>query len=304
MRIIKKLKSLISFSIIALLLVGTVLVIKNVLLHQVRKKIQSSFNYSQLQLSFFPAALIMENAKTHSQNPFFSAEKIVVKISLKSLLTRKSPFNVYIEHPILRILSVSKDKDQKDKTRFDVTLPIVVQKGLIKDGEFYFQGKEVGFSSVGINALFVQRKEHFSIHAETKESVFSQDSSQKKIRGKVSLTLDSRGREIAVKKVQVDGPDFILKAKGKFFDPFNPEFELDTYLNAKTDLLIDLFHLPFEWEGKTEANGFLTRKKEEIICRADFSISSRGLSPENLSGFTSQIGVSQVACEDFTLTRS
>ena len=171
MRIIKKLKSLIAISVVVLLLTAAGVVLKNIFLNQIKGKIQTSFDYTELRFSLFPPSLILEDARSISISPFFSAKRISFKISYKSLLSKDKPINVLVESPILRIYSSSKKSETEDKAKFSLTLPFVIEKGLIKGGELYYWGKETRVQSKGINALFTQKKDKFVLKAEAEENV-------------------------------------------------------------------------------------------------------------------------------------
>lgn len=260
MRINKRLRALIIFSVIVLLLVGTGIVLKNIFLGQIKKKIQSSFDYTHLHLSFFPPSLVLEDVRACSFSPFFSAKKITVEISYKSLLTRERPFNVFIESPILRLNGTSAKKEEKEKRRFSLSLPFSVEKGLVKGGEFYFSGKEASFQSRGVNALFAQKKDDFSFQAEAEHNIFSLGPTRPQVEGKVSLSIQSRGKEIIIKRIEISSSDFILKAEGSLLDPLNPDLRLKTSLKARASIISDFLRLPFDWEGEAEGEGILTRR--------------------------------------------
>jgi len=270
----KKLRALIIFSVIVLLLVGTGIVLKNIFLGQIKKKIQSSFDYAHLHLSFFPPSLVLEDVRARSFSPFFSAKKITVEISYKSLLTRERPFNVFIESPILRLNGTSAKKEEKEKRRFSLSLPFSVEKGLVKGGEFYFSGKEVSFQSRGVNALFAQKKDDFSFQAEAEHNIFSLGPTRPQVEGKVSLSIQSRGKEIIIERIEISSSDFILKAEGSLLDPLNPDLRLKTSLKARASIISDFLHLPFDWEGEAEGEGILTRSKEKVAFKGNFSSNS------------------------------
>ena len=270
MRIIKKFKSLIAISVVVLLLTAAGVVLKNIFLNQIKGKIQTSFDYTELRFSLFPPSLILEDARSISISPFFSAKRISFKISYKSLLSKDKPINVLIESPILRIYSSSKKNETEDKAKFSLTLPFIIEKGLIKGGELYYWGKETRVQSKGINALFTQKKDKFVLQAEAEENVISLGSTRNKIEGRVSLLIEGQGKEIDIKSIRFSGPEGILKAEGSLIDPFDPELQLDSSFNIQTDLIIDLLNLPFEWEGKTEGKATLTRKNGELVVKASF----------------------------------
>ena len=270
MKINKKLKVLIIFSAIVIFLLSSGIILKNFFLAQIKKKIQSSFEYDHLSLSFFPPALIIEKVRTRTPSPFFSAEKIAMKISYRSLLTKQRPFSVSIERPVLKLYAAFEKEEQREKTKFDFPLPFLVEEGTVREGEFYFFGKDVSFHSRGISASFVQRRSGFSLRAEAGENIFSPGSGRLQLKGKVSFKVESRGKKIDIKSLKIDGPDFSLNAEGTLLDPLNPELLLKASFKTGVPLIIDLLHFPFEWKGEAEGEGILTRNEGEIAFETDF----------------------------------
>jgi autotransporter translocation and assembly factor TamB len=273
MKAYKKLRLLVVLFVIVLFLAGSGVVLKNIFLSQITKKVQSNFEYSHLHVSVFPPVLILEDVRARAPSPLFSAKRIAVRISYISLLTRERPFNVSIEHPILR-LDATSPRTEKENREFGFSLPFSVEAGSIKEGEFYFRGKEVSFQSRKINARFSQKKDEFSFKAEAEQNVLSLDPTRPLVEGKVSLSVNRRGKEIIIKRIEIDGSDFSLKAEGSLLYPLNPDLRLETSLKAKASLVVDFLHLPFDWEGEAEGAGILTIGSEGIAFKGNFSSES------------------------------
>jgi hypothetical protein len=270
MKIKKTIRLLIIVAIIILFFLGAGVFMKNLLLSQIKKKVESSFEYDHLHMSFFPPVLILENVKNLSSDPFFTADKISMRISYGSLLTRKRPFNVTIEHPVLRISGDSKEEGELNGA-FELTFPILIEEGSIKDGEFYFQGKEASFQFKGIQATFVQKRNEFSLKAESAESLYIPGGSRPELKGKMDVWLESLGQKIHVRRLNIEGPDFSLESQGSMVDPLDPQLDLETSFKANAPMIIGLLHLPFDWEGNTEGQGTLIRNSDGISFKADFS---------------------------------
>jgi hypothetical protein len=271
MKIKKTVRSLVILSIIILFFLGAGVFIKNLLLNQIKKKVESSFNYDRLHMTFFPPVLILENVESRSQHPFFTAEKISMRISYGSLLTRQRPFSVVIEHPVLRISSDPRKEEGEVSGKFELTFPILIEEGSIKNGEFYFRGKEASFQSRGIEASFVQKRNEFSLKAEAEENLFFPGGALPKLKGKMDLWAESLGQKIHVRRLNIEGPDFNLESEGSLVDPLNPQLNLETSFKANAPLITGLLHLPFDWEGNTEGQGTLIRNEDGISFKADFS---------------------------------
>ncbi len=272
------------------------MVIKNILLNRITKKVQSSFEYSHLHVSVFPPVLILEDVRARTPSPVFSAKKIAVRISYRSLLTRERPFNVSIERPILR-LSGTSPKTEKEKREFSFSLPFSVEAGSIKEGEFYFQGKKVSFQSKNINARFSQKKEEFSVQAEAEKNILSLGPTRPMVEGKVSLSVKSHEREIIIKRIEIDGSDFIFKAEGSLLNPLNPDLRLETSLKSKASFVVDFLHLPFDWEGEAEGGGILTRSSEGIAFKGNFSSENLVLNKVFLGKVSGKIDFSEKAAK-------
>jgi len=270
MKAYKRLRFLIIFFVIVLFLAGSGVVVKNILLNRITRKVQESFEYSNLHVSVFPPVLILEDVRARTPSPLFSAKRIAVRISYRSLLTRERAFNVSIERPILR-LNGAPPGTEKKRGEVNFSLPFSVEAGSVKEGEFYFRGKEVSFQSRNINARFSQKKGDFTVQAEAEQNVLSLGQARPLVEGKVILSASRRGQEIIIKRIEIDGSDFDFKAEGSLLNLLNPDLRLETSLEAKASFVVDLLHLPFDWEGEAQGEGILTGSSKGIAFKGNFS---------------------------------
>jgi hypothetical protein len=285
----KKLRRFFILGLIVLVLFGASNLVRNLVLNQVKKKIQSSFGYTRLYLSLFPPALIIENARSVSSSPFFSARKISVKISTRALLSRDKPFIVLIDNPVLRIYETSGKAKTGKKGKFAGAFPFAVERGLIRDGEVFYWGKESRIHSQGANVFFIQRGNTFTLKAEVEKNELDLGKGLPRINGRVKLALEGRGKEIDIKRLTIVGSDGIVKVKGRLYDLLKPEFDLYTSVNLRTPLMAELLKLPFKWEGKAKAEGILSRKEENIVFEGEVSSSSLVLNDVPFGEVTGQL---------------
>jgi len=276
MRISRGLKSLIVVSSVLFLLLGAGVVAKSYFLSQVKKKIQSTFRYADFHVSFFPPTLTLEDVQTISSTPIFRAKRVVIRISYMSLLSEDKPLEVYIDQPILRFSELpssppASSKDKKSKLLAFLPLPFAIEKGMIREGELRFLGKDMTFQLSHLKARFAQKQDSFSLQGEAKKVHFRLSSGSQELSGKMVFALEGKGKNINITKISVNGPDLILRASGELFDPQDPKLRLKTYLSVKTPLIANLFYLPFEWGGRAEGQGVLIRSKEELVFRTDLS---------------------------------
>ena len=278
----RKFRSLIITGIIFLVIFGAGLVLKNIFLQQIKKQIQSSFGYSQLHLNIFPPKLIIEDARSTSSSPFISAEKISVSMSFRALFSREKPFQVLIEKPIFRFYESSETRESQKQLPFQISLPFALEMGWIKEGELYYWGKEDRLQAKKINAMLSQRRDLYSLLVESSEAVYYSSLNPNPIEGTLSLSLEGRGEDVNIKKLRINSPSIIFRAQGSMTNPLNPEFDLTSSFNIKSDLIARLLKLPFEWEGEADGKGNIVRKDGNLQFNANFSSRTLHLNSVNM----------------------
>lgn len=271
MKLRKRVRSLIAFSLLILLLLTGGIVLRNFFLGQVKKKIQSAFNYSRISLQLFPPALVVEDIRTVSLSPFFSARKAVFGLSFFSLLKKEKPLTVYIEQPVVRITETYAGEEKKSRLITAFPLPFAIEKGLVRGGELYYWGKDYNFHAKDVKSLMRLKGDSFSIHLEAEDNVLFFHSASQSLEGKISFMVEGKGREFAVKKAVIEGSDFLFKAKGRMVNPLDPEGELKVSFITKPALVARILDFPFDWRGKAEGRGELIRKDGKLSFRSDLA---------------------------------
>ncbi len=266
----KKFKRLVYLSALFLVLFGSSVVAKNIILNQIRGKILENFGYSELRLSFFPPLLILKDARSKSVSPFFSASEIAVGVSFRSLFTKDRPLTVFIEDPILRIYSTPEKKEEMAGGRINLAFPFAIDKGVIRNGALYYWGTETRFQANGLSAIFTQTGVEFSVRGEAKENIISLAPDKGPIEGKMSFSLRGRGEEIAIQKLKFGGSRGVLNAAGNLVDPFDPEIMLQVNYNLRVDMLPDVLNIPFDYQGWAEGKGQFERKDGLVTVATEF----------------------------------
>ncbi len=278
----RKFKSLIILGVILLILIGASLVVKNIFLRQVKKQIQASFGYTGLHLNIFPPTLIIEDARSTSSSPFFSASKISIRISFQALLSREKPFRVFIENPIFRFYELSITRESQEQLPSQFSLPFALEIGWIKNGELYYWGKEDRLQAKKINAMLSQRRDLYSLLVESSEAVYYSNLNQTPIQGTLSLSLEGQGENVNIKKLRINSPSIIFRAQGSLTNPLNPEFNLTSSFHVKSKLIARLLKLPFVWDGEADGKGNIVRKDEKFYFDANFSSHTIDLNSVNM----------------------
>jgi hypothetical protein len=293
MKVNRKIKSIVVACMIILLFLAGGVVVRNIILQQVKNKIQPSLGYSRIHLKIFPPTLVIDDARTTSSSPFFSAGRISIQLAFRYLLSKEKPLLVLIESPILRFYSPSGEKADTDKSPFQIGLPFTLDRAWIRNGELFYWGEEARIQMRGINAAFQQRRDQFSFLAEAGESVYYSTSHQTPVEiNRVNLALEGRGEEIQVKKLKANGPAGVIRAQGRLTGFQDPSFNLNTSFNIKSYLIARLLKLPFDWEGQADGKGVLSRENGQVDLDADFSSNTIHLNGVDMGLVTGKVGFS------------
>jgi len=271
----RRLRSFLILAIIGIVLFGASTLLKNLVLNEVRKRIESTLHFERAYIQTFPPALVIEDVRSVSSSPFFSARRIEVKVTFRSLLSRERPFVVFVDNPTLRIFAAAGGAGTPINREASLALPFMVDRGLIRGGEVYYWGKETRVFAQGINAIFRQSGRDFSLKAVFTENTFTWDSKLPSLSGRVELALEGSGDEIHIQKLRIVSPGGVVKASGRLTSPFDPEFELETSYNLRIDFIADQFALPFTWKGRGAGKGVFRRSGERLSFQG--SVEGRGL---------------------------
>jgi hypothetical protein len=290
MKVSRKFKSLFLAGLIFLLFLGGSVVIRNIIFQQVKKTIQSSLGYSGIHLKIFPPSLIIDGARSTSSSPFFSARKVSVQLPFRYLLSKEKPLLVVIESPVLRIYGPADDQPESVQSSFQIGLPFTLDSAWIRDGEIYYWGKEARIQMKSVNAAYHQRRDQYSLLAESGESIYYATTNQTPLEiNRASLVLEGRGEEIEVKKLKVNGPGGIFRAQGQLANLKEPSFNLETSFNIKAYLVARLLKLPFDWEGQADGKGILSRDREGLDFDGDFSSNTVRLNGVDMGRITGKV---------------
>jgi len=273
----ERFKGLIFLGITLILIFSALILIKNIVLIQIKQRIHSSLNYSQMFFSSFPPSLIIEEVESHSFDPYFSARKISVRLSLKSIISRGKPLKIVIDEPELRLSSFEEEKPSLEKKEKDFTIPLFLETLHLTEGKLTYKSKEFELSSKGIHAVFSQNKSNFSIYSKIKENDLLIKGIDKNIKCNLYLVLNGRGKKVNLTRLSIKGSDGIIKTKGTINDIFQPDMELKTSSFINSSLMADLLKLPFEWEGDIKEKGLFSWRSSGFLYKSEVTSSSIGL---------------------------
>jgi len=262
----KKITRLVSVLGIILLVYLAVVIFKGLFLHQIKNRIRTSFDYTELRLSTFPPALIMHEVRSLSASPFIAADKVSVSISFRSLFSREKPIDVLIDRPVLRIYAPSTGQS---RSGLSTVLPFAVSKVLIRRGDLFYWGDKLRVQSHDVNIMIRSRKEEVDLRLVSEENTFAMADREDVLKGRLSLRLHGNDSEINLDRLRWKGSQGFIKADGLILDLADPEFQIRTRFRFQPDPILGLLNVPFEWEGRAEGRGILSRRDGQINFRTD-----------------------------------
>jgi len=270
----KRLISLIAFVVLIGVLLGGGIYVRNIILRQVSKRIQSYVNYSAIHLRVFPPAIVLDDIRTVSAYPLFSAKRVAVELPFDSLFKSDKPLIIFIDQPVVKVSAGPEEAKGKTKSKTFFNLPFALAKVKVRDGQFYYQGIKTSYQAIGIRAIFEQKGETHSLRADVEKSSLLLEPGRKPFDGKISLLAESTGNLVKVKKLSISGPEIIVKAKGNMTNLANPEGTLRISWKAEMDAIAGILKIPFSWKGRTQGEGDFTRMQKEILFRTSFDSDS------------------------------
>lgn len=293
MKLKKRLRTIIILSIIALVLGSAGVVLRNIFLNQLKSRLQSVVGFRDLHFSVFPPSIVIDDVRSISTSPFFSARKISITISLRALLTKNRPISTIIEEPILHVYAYSSGSQTRARSSIAASLPFAVERAWIKKGELYVWGEDFRLHSENINALFRRRQDHFYLKAEGPDNRIELDAFPRPLTGQLNLICSVKDKQIDVHKLRISGSGNYINLSGTLNDLFNPEFQLRSSFKIQTDLLALLFEIPFSWEGRLEGGGTISRENGRVGVNADFKSGDTLLNQIPLNGIEGKLNFLQ-----------
>ncbi len=262
----KSLRPLIILLGLIFFLLAAGMVVRNIILSQVKGQIEANFQYSRIRVSFLPPSLVIENLRSKSASPSFTARSVRVSISYAALLSAERPVSVVLEEPNLRFI----EPVPRAGTPMKIELPFAVEKGLIRNGELFWRGNGRVRAS-GLDAIFTWKKASFEVQGRAREAVVLLPNSEHPLVGQLQLYLLGRPDRIQVKRVVASGPSLYLKAAGEIRQGRKPAWSLEGDFNLRAAFIAEALDLPFQWEGEARGTGRVLSEDGQLSLQADLN---------------------------------
>lgn len=224
-------------------------VLKYFFLKQIQSQIQKQFSYLRMRLAYFPPTLILEGVRTHSLEPFFSARKVMIKVSYPALLKRERAITLFLFQPEVRsswrVLQEIRTRGKSSTLIF----PVAVEKGVVKEGKAVISREDGLITLRELNALFFQKGGKFEVKLETGPSDISISHFPRPIQGTLKLSILGDSRRAEIKKFVFKGENEYLKGKGEIHK-FSPlEMEIWSNFKLSSQILASLLGSDYQLEG-------------------------------------------------------
>ncbi|MCX6562900.1 MAG: translocation/assembly module TamB domain-containing protein [Candidatus Aminicenantes bacterium] len=268
----RRLRSLLVFLTAAVILIGLGFGLRLLILRQIRASLGPSLNYARIRLTVIPPSVVIEDVRSVTSSPFFTADRITVRFSYGTLLRRDKSLRVLIEQPVLRVYE-SSPAGAKGTLKQNISLPFTIENGIVRGAEIHYYGQGASLSARNVRAVFRGKKDAFVLRVESPENTVMLDVLRSPLEGKVTAWLEGKGPNLTFRKLNAEGSGFFIKARGVLSDLDDPQYEFQAGLAAPADLIAALFKLPFQWSGNARGEGRLVRKGRPAVFQADLASS-------------------------------
>jgi hypothetical protein len=275
MKKFRKIRRLLVAAFVLVLIAGGGLFVKNLALRQIRSRLENSVHYSRLRLTVIPPALILEDVRSVSASPFFTAQRVVLQISYLSLFKRDKPLTVIVDKPVLRIYGSTPSGPPK---KIDLRLPFSVENGFIRDGEVFFWSSSVSVRTSKLRAFFRQSEDRFVLQAQAAENTIFFASMSHPFSGQLRAVVEGTGNDLRLHQLTFEGKSVLARARGVLSNINDLSGNLRLNVRTSADLLAEYLDLPFEWAGPLEGEGTVIRAGGVLSIKADLASSGLVLS--------------------------
>ena len=274
MRKARRLRSLLALLALAAVIIGIGFGLRLLLLRQVRSSLGSSLNYARIRLEALPPAVVIEDVRSVTSSPFFSAEKVTLRFGYGTLFRRDKSFRILIERPVLRIYA-SSPAEGKGEVKRRLSLPFAIENGIVRGAEIHYYGAGASLSARNVRAVFRGRGDEFILRVESPENTVLADALSSPIEGQITAWLEGKGEKLTFRKLKVEGTNLFLKAQGILSTGGDPQYEFQAGLAAPANMIAAFLKLPFKWAGNMRGEGRLVRKGQPAVFQG--TLASRDL---------------------------
>jgi len=293
----KKRKGLIAVIIVAGLLYLALSLARSFFLKQVGQGLQKSFELGQIELTYLPPALTIKELRAKGDNPSFSLDSLRVSISILSLFSKEKRVKAEIEHPVLVFNQKARLVQEKGKSqtssavKLPLDLPVLVESGYIHNGEFSLSLKQGDFIFKGVSAFFRLEAGGMSLMLRSEQSSLRPFSARLPVSGQLETLINTRGRIVNINRLLFQGEDSALRVEGQINSFETTKVNLKALFNLETAFIMDVFDLPFHWEGKATGEARISNDSGRLVVAVDYKAPDLSLNQVSLGLVEGQVKV-------------
>ena len=266
-------KLIITLLVLAVIFIG-LNILKYFFLQQVQNQIKKRFSYRKMSLAYFPPTLVLEEVRTHSLEPFFSARRIIIKVSYPALLKRERPITIFLSQPEIRVPWRVFQNLKKEHQSSTLVLPVAIEKGVVQGGKVVVAGEDSLIILRELNAFFNQKQGEFAAKLKTGLSDISISRFSRPIQGTLNLSIVGGSQRAEIRKLVFQGKEEYFKGEGKInkFSPLEMDFKGSFKVSSR--ILTSFLGRDYQLEGD------LTGEMELAYSDKEWVLRSSGQSPQ------------------------
>lgn len=141
----------------------------------------------------------------------------------------------------------------------------------MKDGDVDYSSPKVGFSMRGLSAIVEPLGDSYVLTAEAGAASVWMDAARAPLEGRLSLIVQAGPQQIKVRRLSLAGREGLIRAAGDLSAA--PEFAGSLAISYGIEMaaVARLVKIPFNWDGRLEGKGTLTRDRGALSFRTEFS---------------------------------
>lgn len=256
------------FVFVLAVLAVSVIVGKNALVREIGSQVHKNFAYDRLRVSYFPPALVIENFRSLGEAPLLRARRVRIEIPYLSFVRNRRILSVVVQSPEIRIRPAPAQAGQpRRKPRPPLSileLPFIISRGLIEDGLVVYESRGARIEARGVRAIVTQKGEDYTIRATAASSGYTMPQHGSTPLGALTVALDGKGEDATVSRLSFEGPELSFSASGRVRTILDPAFEFDARYDVSADILDDLLHMPFGWQGRVNGEARIERRDRRL----------------------------------------
>jgi len=261
-------------------LFGSVIVVKNLLVSRLIGSLEKSFGFESAKISYFPPKLTITGLRTLGDAPLVRVRRAVVKMPYLSLFKHEKSIIVTVIEPEIRFEPKKAGPQKKPRSTPSFSFPLILKKVEVLRGRLVFLDEDGVAEIRGLDLLLTTSGSEFELKTSADSGSYTVFPDGLEIGGTINILVAGGREEARVRNLDIKGPMIDFRATGRVRNLLDPEFELSTEMDIETAAISSYLALPFDLRGRAGGQGRLERKKDRVSFSSD--ISGAGITAEGM----------------------